>query len=93
MGGRTLHLELRITAHLAPRMLNAMECKDTWSSRNENALMKIRVENQSVINIEGAGEDAQWCPDVYRALTIEGMFNLVQGYITRDDPIRVAINL
>ncbi len=59
-----------------------------WSICNSATL---EVENQSVINIEGAGEDAQWCPDVYRALTIESMFNLVRGYIVRNDPVRVNI--
>lgn len=51
---------------------------------------ELEVVNDRVINFVGAGEDAQWCPQVYGQLTVAGLFDIASDYIKRNDPWRVT---
>jgi len=54
----------------------------------------LEVRGSLVQKIEGAGADAQWCPEVYRQQTIEGLFDVATQYVQRYDPVHfVALNI
>lgn len=52
----------------------------------------VEVRDRIVVGIAGQGENTQWCQQVYRDLTVRGLFNLAREYIDRNDAIRVRID-
>ena len=53
--------------------------------------LELDVKNGTFFRVDEAGDNDQWCVDIYEDLTVDGLFELAKSYLLRDDPIRVRI--